>query len=289
MATERLQKILARAGYGSRRSCEDLLREGRVTVGGRIAQLGDSADPEAQRIAVDNETIRLPENYTYIMLNKPRGVVSTLHDPEGRKTVRDFVPLTQRIYPIGRLDTDSEGLILLTDDGDLTERLTHPRYEHPRVYRVLVQGEPTPEVLTRWRLGITLDDRPARFDQVLADTPNQGKTWLKVTVHEGRNHLVRRVAAALGYPVLRLLRIAMGPIELGALQPAQWRHLSAAEVAALKGEGLHSSAGPAPRKRFGDRPRSGSGPRNNSSSDSRRPDSAPRNSRPSQRKERRSG
>ncbi len=234
--TERLQKILANAGYGSRRACEKMIEEGRVTVDGRIARLGDKADPTTQRITLDGVPIRHSQAHTYVIVYKPRGYISTTDDPQGRRTVLDLVPLPQRLYPVGRLDADSEGLILLTDDGELTERLTHPRYGHARVYRVLVEGEPTAETLERWRRGITLDGQPARFNQVQIEYPERGQTWLRVTVREGRKHLVRRIVAALGHPAQRLIRVALGSLELGDLGVGKWRYLRAGEIAALRRE-----------------------------------------------------
>lgn len=242
MATERLQKILARAGYGSRRACESFIEEGRVTVDGKLAHLGDSADPQTQKIVVDGESIRYkPPVYTYIMLHKPQGVLSTVQDPHGRRTVLDLVRITDRVYPVGRLDYDSEGLILLTDDGDLAQQLTHPSYEHSRVYRALVSGEPPAEVLERWRRGIVLDGRPARFDKVEVESQLHDETWLRITVHEGRNHLVRRVAAALGHPVKRLIRVEMGPLKLGDLASGRWRHLTVSEVKIITGKRVGAS------------------------------------------------
>lgn len=232
---ERLQKILARAGYGSRRACEEMIAQGRVTVDGRIARLGEKADPTRQEIRVDGALLRKEaEPPTYIALYKPRGVISTVSDPQGRRTVRDYIPLPQRLYPVGRLDADSEGLILMTNDGEITQRLTHPRYRHPRVYRVLVRGIPSSATLQRWRRGIRLEDGPARFDRVEIESGDKERTWLRVTLHEGRKHLVRRVVAALGHPALRLVRVAMGPIELGNLAPGKWRYLSQGEIRALR-------------------------------------------------------
>ena len=272
MTTERLQKILARAGYGSRRACEKLIEEGRVMVDGKLARLGDGADPQTQKIAVDGETLRYkPPTYTYIMLHKPQGVLSTVRDPHGRRTVLDLVRVPERIYPVGRLDYESEGLILLTNDGDLVQRLTHPRYEHPRVYRALISGEPTAETLERWRRGIVLDGRPARFDKVEIESQTHGETWLRITVHEGRNHLVRRVAAALGHPVLRLIRVEMGPLKLGDLVPGRWRPLTAGEVKLLTGQRV-----PRPERRADSRKAPASRSRNSA-----------RASRPSERKKRR--
>ena len=236
MKTERLQKILARAGYGSRRTCEDMIAAGRVVVDGKQAQLGDKADPSTQRITLDGNPIRTPRGYVYIKLHKPRGIISTADDPHGRKTVVDFVDLPHRLYPVGRLDAASEGLILLTNDGGLTHRLTHPRYEHPRVYRVLVSGEPTPETLRRWRRGIALDGQRVRLDDVVVKRRLGERTWLRLTVHEGRKHLVRRMVAASGHPAQRLIRIQMGPIRLGDLKPKEWRHLTEEEMRRLHRE-----------------------------------------------------
>ncbi len=234
MSKERLQKILAHAGYGSRRSCEDIIRQGRVAVDGSIAHLGDSADPDTQSIAVDGKPVKFPRTYVYIALHKPRGVISTVSDPQGRKTVRDLVPLPGRLYPVGRLDADSEGLILMTNDGALTQRLTHPRYGHKRVYRVLVDDEPETQTLEHWQQGVTLDGKRTRFETVNVSTTKRGRVWLQVTVKEGRNHLVRRMVAALGHPARRLIRTQMGPIHLGDLALRQWRYLNRAEIKTLE-------------------------------------------------------
>ncbi len=232
---ERLQKILARAGYGSRRACEEIIAQGRVTVDGQIAKLGDKADPRRQEIRVDGLPLRgEAEPLTYVALYKPRGVISTVHDPQGRPTVRDYIPLPQRLYPVGRLDADSEGLILMTNDGEITQRLTHPRYRHARVYRVLVRGVPSAATLRRWERGIRLEDGPARFDRVRIESQEKDRAWLRVSIHEGRKHLVRRVVAALGHPAIRLIRVEMGPIKLGNLAPGKWRHLGESEVNALR-------------------------------------------------------
>lgn len=245
---ERLQKILANAGYGSRRACEAMIEGGRIAVDGRIAQLGDKADPATQRITLDGEPIRRPQGHTYVALYKPRGYITTTSDPEGRRTIMDLIPLPQRLYPVGRLDADSEGLVLLTDDGELTERLTHPRYGHARVYRVLVTGEPTEETIERWRRGITLDDRKANFSQVQVERQERGETWLRVTVHEGRKHLVRRIVAALGHPAQRLIRVEMGTLKLGDLTTGRWRYLSTGEVNALRKEAGLAKPETAPRR-----------------------------------------
>ncbi|HEY74593.1 MAG TPA: rRNA pseudouridine synthase [Thermoflexia bacterium] len=232
---ERLQKILARAGFGSRRACEELIRQGRVAVNGEVAQLGQKADPERDRITVDGEPIRLKREYTYIALHKPRGVLSDEGDGTGRlPTVRDLVDLPGHLFPVGRLDLRSEGLILLTDDGDLAFRLTHPRFGHEKEYHVLVEGRPSEETLEKWRRGVLLDGRrtaPARVEVMRAE---QDRTWLRVVLREGRKRQIRRVAAMLGHPVHRLIRVRVGPVRLGNLPPGRWRYLTPAEVRALR-------------------------------------------------------
>jgi len=232
---ERLQKILARAGFGSRRACEELIRQGRVAVNGQVAQLGQRADPERDRITVDGEPIRLKRGYTYIALHKPRGVLSDEGDGTGQlPTVRDLVDLPGHLFPVGRLDLRSEGLILLTDDGELAFRLTHPRFGHEKEYHVLVEGQPTEGTLEKWRRGVFLDGRrtaPARVEVMRAE---RDRTWLRVVLREGRKRQIRRVAAMLGHPVHRLVRVRIGPVRLGDLPPGRWRRLTASEVRALK-------------------------------------------------------
>ena len=259
METERLQKILAAAGFGSRRSCETVIEAGRVRIDGQVAKLGDQADPYAQRITVDGAPIPRPQSRVYVMLNKPRGVITSTDDPHGRKTVLDLVALPKpkrgdppRLYPVGRLDWDSEGLLLLTNDGGMTQRLTHPSYEHPRSYSVLVAGEPAADIVERWQRGILLDGRMTRFDTVTITEQARGETWLRVTVHEGRKHLVRRMVAALGFPAIRLVRVSMGPLQLGTLASGKWRYLSEPEVRLLRKEGVASEQ---PQARAGQRNR----------------------------------
>ncbi|RLC60130.1 MAG: pseudouridine synthase [Chloroflexota bacterium] len=232
---ERLQKILARAGFGSRRACEELIRQGRVAINGQVAQLGQKADPDCDRITVDGEPVRVKRRHTYIALHKPRGVLSDEGDGSGSlPTVRDLVPLPGHLFPVGRLDLRSEGLILLTDDGDLTHRLTHPRFGHEREYRVLVEGEPDKATLRKWRRGVFLDGRRTAPAEVTITGREKGRTWLRVVLREGRKRQVRRVAAMLGHPVQRLIRVRIGPLRLGDLKPGQWRRLSDAEVKALR-------------------------------------------------------
>ncbi len=232
---ERLQKILARAGYGSRRACEELIAARRVRVNGQIVQLGGKADPARDQITVDGAPIAGAEPLVYIALNKPRGVLSAVEAPDPRPTVRDLVPVAGSIYPVGRLDVDSEGLILLTNDGELANRLTHPRYGHEKEYRVLVARHPDPDQLDAWRRGVVLDDgyrtEPA---QVSLDEPFGKGAWLRIVLREGRKRQIRETGAQIGLPVVRIVRVRIGSLRLGALKPREWRYLREAEVAALK-------------------------------------------------------
>lgn len=233
---ERLQKILARAGYGSRRANEELIVQGRVTVNNKIAELGQKADPQKDRIAVDGKHLDLQEPPIYIALNKPRNVLSAVTSPDRRKTVRDLVPVEGHIYPVGRLDVDSEGLILLTNDGELANTLTHPRYSHEKEYRVLVARQPDSEQLEAWRHGIVLEDghrtRPA--DVRMTSTYGKG-AWLRVILKEGRKRQIREMGEKTGLPVVRIIRTRIGTLELGKLRPGEWRNLTHEEVEALKG------------------------------------------------------
>ncbi len=236
MAAERLQKIMARAGLGSRRKCEEIIAAGRVTVNGKVVSLGDKADPQRDRIEVDQRPISAPEPLTYIALYKPRGVISAATSPDPRPTVRDLVPVPGHIYPVGRLDVDSEGLILLTNDGQLTNRLTHPRYEHEKEYRVLVARRPDDEQIETWRRGVVLEDgyhtAPAR---VFLERYSGKGAWLRVTLTEGRKRQIREVGSLIGLPVVKIVRVRIASLELGDLKPRQWRHLTRDEIAALKG------------------------------------------------------
>jgi 23S rRNA pseudouridine2605 synthase len=233
--SERLQKVLAHAGIASRRRAEQLILQGRVTVNGRpVTQLGTKVDPSRDDIRVDGQRVHLTAHHVYILLNKPAGVLSTMHDPGGRRSLGDLVSARERLYPVGRLDADSEGLILLTDDGDLANRLTHPRYEHDKEYRVLVNGTPSDETLEAWRRGVVLEGE--RTAPATVDVLRKGKdgTLLRVTMHEGRKRQIRSVAALLGHPVRELRRVRIGPLRLGSLQPGQWRHLTEQEMGDLE-------------------------------------------------------
>jgi pseudouridine synthase len=239
---ERLQKLMARAGIGSRRSCEDLIRQGRVIVNGKVAQLGQKGDPSRDRIEVDGERLQIELKRTYVALNKPQGVLSAAKDDERRyKTVRDLVRLPGHLFPVGRLDLMSEGLILLTDDGEIANLLTHPRYEHTKEYQVRLTGDPDEDKLERWRRGVVLDGRMTAPADVSLLRRERSGTWLRVVLREGRNRQIRRVAEILGYPVQRVIRIRIGPIELGSLNPGEWRHLTDREVKQM--ERLKKQAG----------------------------------------------
>ncbi len=236
---ERLQKILSQWGIASRRKAEVMIRAGRVQVNGEVACLGQQADPEQDEIAVDGLPIN-PEKRPqklYILLHKPRGVVSTCDDPEGRPTVLSLLPpeLSQQqgIHPVGRLDTYSTGALLLTNDGSLTYRMTHPRHEVSKVYRVTVEGHPSEKALSRWRTGLLLEGQqtlPAKVNRLDQSSDN---TTLEVVLREGRNRQIRRVADQLGHPVKRLHRLAIGSLQLGQLAPGAHRQLSEQELKRL--------------------------------------------------------
>jgi pseudouridine synthase len=236
MATDRLQKILANAGYGSRRTCEKFIESGRVQVNGAVARLGQKADPARDTITLDGQAVN-PEKNRYVLLHKPRGVISSLNAQGSRSTVRDLVPLPGRLYPVGRLDADSEGLILLTNDGDLTNRLTHPRYGHEKEYEVLVDGHPKEEQLQSWRRGVVLDGEWTARSYVKILRKGASGTWLRVVMREGKKHQIRRTAQALGLWVKRLRRVRLGTLRLGDLPEGEWRELTPAEIKALQGTG----------------------------------------------------
>ena len=229
---DRLQKILSRAGVASRRASEGLMLEGRVTVNGATArELGTRVDPLHDDIRVDGRRIRLPQRHQYLLLNKPRGIVTTRADPERRPTVMDLLAgVREYVYPVGRLDFDSEGLLLLTNDGDLAARLTHPRHGVLRVYNAQVLGTPDEHDLRRLARGILIEGRKTGPVHVRV----LGECRLEVTIRGGLNRQVRKMCEAIGHPVTRLKRIAFGPIRDSRLKPGEWRQLLAAEVRALQ-------------------------------------------------------
>jgi 23S rRNA pseudouridine2605 synthase len=234
---ERVQKILSRAGYGSRRSCEEIIQSGRVRVNGEVVKLGGKADLARDRITVDGKAIAAPVDLIYVALHKPRNVLSTVEaEPsDNRKTVADLVDLPERLYPVGRLDYDSEGLVLMTNDGDLTNRLTHPRYGHTKEYKVLLARRPDDRQLETWARGVVLEDghRTAPAQVRFESTAGKG-AWIRVVMGEGRKRQIREIGFLLGLPVVRILRTRIGTLQLGKLKPRQWRYLTADEVSELK-------------------------------------------------------
>jgi len=237
MTPERLQKLIAGAGLCSRRSAETLLREGRVQVNGRTAGLGDKADPARDTVTVDGRPLRPPPPPLVLLLNKPAGVICSCSDPQGRTTVLDLLPRHLRrergLHPVGRLDGDSRGALLLTNRGDLTLRLTHPRYGHSKTYRVWVLGHPDAASLERWAAGVPLEEGPSQPVRLRRLQRLPDRTQLEVVMGEGRNRQIRRTAALLGHPVLDLQRRAIGPVGLGRLAEGEWRPLDRREWQAL--------------------------------------------------------
>ncbi|SDL56459.1 pseudouridine synthase [Tessaracoccus oleiagri] len=231
----RLQKVLAAAGIASRRASEEMILDGRVEVNGRIVtELGTRVDPERDTIRVDGSRIPAPRRHIYLVLNKPRGVVSTMDDPEGRPTLSDYVPPRMpRLFHVGRLDTQTEGLIVLTNDGEFAHRLAHPSYEVSKTYMVEVVGGMEPRTLKRLEKGVTLDDGPVKPDKIKVVSRTEGRTLLRITLHEGRNRIVRRMMDAVGHPVERLSRTAIGPIMLGQLPPGETREITRDELGKL--------------------------------------------------------
>jgi len=226
---ERLQKLLARAGYGSRRACEILIAEGRVTVDGRVAELGNRVNPDVAVICVDGKMAPLAEGKVYYLLNKPTGVVTTASDPQGRPTVLEYVSSSVRVFPVGRLDMDTEGLLIITNDGRLAHLLTHPSSGIQKEYLARVEGDPSPGDLRRLREGVELDDgitAPAQVSRV-------SEGLIRIVIHEGRNRQVRRMCEAVGHDVLRLVRTRIGPITDPTLTPGSSRQLSMLEVRRL--------------------------------------------------------
>lgn len=234
---ERLQKVLAHAGVASRRHCEELIVQGKVQVNGQVVrELGTRVDPGQDRIVVNGRPIRL-EQHVYLMLNKPTGVITSVSDPRGRRVVTDLLKgLKERVYPVGRLDFNTSGLLLLTNDGELANKLAHPSYEIDKVYRAWVRGVPSPDKLAKLAKGIMLEDgmtAPGEARMVKKSTGNE-KALLEIMIHEGRNRQVRRMCAAIGHPVLELERIRLGFLTLEGLSQGQFRPLTSDEVERLK-------------------------------------------------------
>ena len=227
---ERLQKVLARAGIGSRRVCEKLIVEQRVTVNGEFAELGEKVDPETSQVEVDGLKIGVRQDLVYYLLNKPIGVITTSKDPQERSTVVDLVPTHPRVFPVGRLDADTEGLILLTNDGDLTHYLTHPSFGIEKEYLVQVEVKPPRNAIRELRQGVELDDgitAPAKVSLV-------DEKLLKIVIHEGRNRQIRRMCESVGHPVIRLIRSRIGPIVDRSLRPGSFRELTNQELKSIR-------------------------------------------------------
>lgn len=231
---ERIQKILAARGIASRRKCEEMIEAGRVTCNGSVCCLGDRADPVRDTICLDGKEIPSEPKHRYILLNKPRGYVTTLSDEKGRRNVSELVrDCSERVYPVGRLDMDSEGLLLLTNDGDFANRLMHPRHEVTKTYRVFVTGY-SPEAFEKLKLPIVLDGYRIREPEISLVSNNGDIAVILVTIHEGRNRQVRRMCDHAGMFVTRLIRISEGPVQLDMLPKGKWRDLTDEEVSALK-------------------------------------------------------
>ena len=232
---ERLQKILSRAGIASRRAAERVMAEGRVTVNGEVVrEMGTRADAASDDIRVDGVRVKAAPERVYLLLNKPKGVVTTRHDPEGRRTVMDLVPSVAGLFPVGRLDVTTEGLILLTNDGDFAQRVSHPRYEVARVYHAKVRGVPGAETLERLRRGVRVEGERLAVDRARV-LEGDNNAWLEVTLHEGKHHEVRRLLEAVGHPVSKLKRVALGPLPARGLATGAFRPLTPGEVRQLLG------------------------------------------------------
>ena len=233
---ERIQKILAKAGIASRREAERMILEGRVMVNGAVIDaLGFKADPLKDHIKVDGKRLPPSEPKITLLLNKPRGYLCTVKDPEERRTIMDLLARVKaRVYPVGRLDFDAEGLVILTNDGDLAHLLSHPKFSIPRTYLAKVSGVPDEKQLNRLKKGVVLEDGRARAVFILLLSQGEKNSWVRIVVAEGRNHMVKRMFAAIGHPVLKLKRVAFGPIPLGTLPPGQFRYLVPEEIEKLK-------------------------------------------------------
>jgi 23S rRNA pseudouridine2605 synthase len=230
----RLQKILAGAGIGSRRVCEELIAQGRVTVDGRVAELGTRADPVDAVIHVDGDRINIRGDLVYLVLNKPRGVLSAMSDDRGRQTVGDLVAdRPERLFHVGRLDYETEGLLLLTNDGDLAHRLAHPSFGVQKTYLATVNAPVGREVARRLSAGVELEDGPVHVDRFRIVQTSGERAIVEVVLHEGRNHIVRRLLDAVGHPVQRLVRTSFGPVRLGGQKAGTLRELTRAELAEL--------------------------------------------------------
>ena len=234
--SERLQKFLARAGIGSRRKCEELIRSGRITVNGKVASLGQRVIESEDQVRFDGEMVSGSERPVYIIMNKPSGVLSSLNSQGGHPTVIDLLDIRERVYPVGRLDLESQGLIFLTNDGDLTNRLSHPRYGHEKEYRILLNRSPDASQLEAWRSGVVLATGERTAPAKVFLEKNKGdQPWVRVTMRQGMKRQIRNTAKALGLHVRKLIRVRLGKLRLSGLGSGEWRFLSNKEVSAIKG------------------------------------------------------
>jgi pseudouridine synthase len=250
---ERLQKILSRAGLASRRGTEKAMAEGRVTVNGQVVTaLGTKADPERDDVRLDGVRVRASRTPVYLLLYKPKGAITTRHDPEGRQTVMDLVPKVAGLFPVGRLDVTTEGLLLLTNDGAFAERVAHPRNEVPRVYHAKVHRVPDADTLARLRRGVSVEGDRLTVDRVRVLEAGKN-AWLEVTLHEGKHHEVKRMLEAVGHPVSKLKRVAVGRLTLKGMKPGEFRALTPLEIRQFSGP----SKAPAPKRTLPPRARSG--------------------------------
>jgi pseudouridine synthase len=237
---ERVQKLMAQANVASRRAAESLIEQGRVRVNGKVIKLGDQADPRTDVIEVDGQKLAFPDTKTYIAINKPKNVLSTTdpHEGDERRTVRDLIPVEGHLFSIGRLDADSEGLMVFTNDGELANQLSHPRYRHTKTYKVVVNGLPSLDALERWQKGITLVDEDGTSYTTkpcyVKITDGGRETTLRIVMTEGKKRQIRRVASALGHPVISLTRTHLGRLQLGTIRPGEWRELDANDLKLLK-------------------------------------------------------
>ncbi len=235
MAKERVQKILSRAGFGSRRACEAMIDDGRVTVNGKKIKLGDQADPKTDEIQLDGKPVGKAQKKVYIAINKPKNMLSLDQPDDPRPSIFDIVKDQRHLYPVGRLDFDSEGLVLLTNDGELANRLSHPRYEHDKEYEVRVTRKPDDEQLKILRRGIVLEDGYRTLPaEVEVKTFTKNGAWLRMVLREGKNRQIRRMGTRINLPVRQIRRVRIGPLELGKLQPGNFRYLKPDEIQALK-------------------------------------------------------
>jgi 23S rRNA pseudouridine2605 synthase len=232
----RLQKLIAGTGLASRRKAEALITAGRVTVNGKVVtELGIKVDPDCDHVKVDGKHLSAAQPFVYLLLNKPKNVMSTLDDPGGRTTVKDYLRgVSVRVFPVGRLDFDSEGLMLLTNNGDLAQALLHPRYHVPKTYLIKVKGVLTNEEITHLEQGVRLDDGMTSPAMVKKIKKAEQNSWLEITIREGRKHQVKRMLEAVGHPVIKLMRVKMGPLTLGSLAPGEFRFLTDREANVLR-------------------------------------------------------